>query len=195
MTSKLRPRVLTESLRVPVEPSMKADLRAWATAAGLSLSDAARTMIRNGLDRDETLAERIYRQVGKALVDFNLEHRKHLTFPDPSAEDIRWSEYGEAIDACTRLGLTDVLRVLRQGDLWFKQPDESQEWGYPNACLMEPEYWHESSEEELRMEICLVARVVLRAIHDPAQEAKSRLMSYFRESRSANTSTTAEGNS
>ena len=195
MRTKPRPRVFTESIRVPLEPNTKAELRDWATAAGLSLSDAARTMIRNGLARDETLADHINRHVGKALDHFNLEHRKCLTFPDPSAEDITWSEYAEAIDACTRLGLTDVLSVLRQGDLWFKQPDESQECEFLNDCLMEPEYWDESCEEELRIEICLVARVVLRAIHDPAQEAKSRLKSIYRQSRSANTSNTAEARS
>ena len=183
MSKKPRPRVMTSSIRIPIDPPLKKALEDWAKAEGISrLSDAARRMIRNGLARDVTLAENINRQAGKALTDFDVNHRKHLSFPDPSAEGITWSDLVDAIEACSRLGLTDVASVLRQGDFWQKEELEEDQDYELLARVMDDEYWRDDFDLELRIEICLLAQVVLRAVRAPAQEAKDRLKANFRES-------------
>lgn len=183
MASRKRERLYEESVRLPLTSQMKQELEAMAAEGNTSLVEAARRCIRCGLEatcaRNETEADtarRIARAVGQDFAEgYWLDPRYH---PPPSRTTC--GEHAFAVRECQRLGLSDVVVVLRQADRLLvgeKVLNEKSE----DKDLLEDEFWKESFDEmgkedrERVEEILRITQVVLAAFHAPYRIESERV--------------------
>ena len=166
---------LTASLRVALEPEMKLALEEIAASTRVTLADVVRGLIGDGLgianerdDADAKSAQRIRRAVGQALA-------AEYTLPDDYARSQPHTTCGEfafSLRVCERLGLNDVVIVLRQANrLLVTESVLSEE--FEDKELLEDECWNKpldeiSGEDRDRVdETLFLTQVVFAAFHEP----------------------------